>query len=324
MFDDYPNLKASSTFTQDKLQTVRRQLQESLAESRYGDKITLVATGSYGRGEATPESDMDWYMILDADQVPEEVIPDELRAIQEIIAAAAPNSAGDTGTFGPEAWLRFSDMLANIGGHNDDNKNLTRRMLFLLEGNWLYGDQRFSQYRRKLLEKYFKEDSPEGQIPHFLLNDVIRYYRTIATDFEYKVTQAGKSWGLRKTKLRFSRKLLYFGGLITIAEVTPLTYTNKLEKADELFDIPVLKRVNHLSEGQAIANDLLDIYEQFSTQLTDPRVRHELGVLKREDRETSSCYQALKALSEQFSQALASWLQAKYPAKHPIHHAMLF
>ncbi len=324
MFEQYPILSNSADFTKEALQKVRTNLSECLANSSYGEKITLISTGSYGRGEATTESDMDWFMILDADQVPSEVIPNELRAIQSIINTAAPNSPGDTGTFGSDAWVRFSEMLVNIGGENDNNKSLTRRMLFLLEGTWLHGDDSFNDYRNQLLKKYFREDSPEGQIPHFLLNDIIRYYRTIATDFEYKITEGGKSWGLRKTKLRFSRKLLYFGGLITVAEVTPLPYQEKLVRANELFAMPVLQRIHSLSEINVDASNLLAVYEQFSAHMADADVRRELAALKREDRTTSNTYQEIKRLSDIFSQHLAQWLREKYPRSHPIHHAMLF
>ena len=324
MFAQHPKLEKSATFTRETLDTVREELAARLANSPYAEMITLISTGSYGRGEATPESDMDWYMILNADQVPSEVIPDELKAIVEVITRAAPNGTGETGTFGADACVRFSDMLSNIGGENDDNKSFTRRMLFLLEGTWLYGEERFIDYRRQLLEKYLREDSPEGQVPHFFLNDIIRYYRTIATDFEYKVTEAKRSWGLRKTKLLFSRKLLYFGGLVTVAEVTSLPYQEKLNLAGDLFAMPVLQRIESLGNEHADTNSILTIYEQFSARMANAAVRSELDALKREDRAINDQYQQLKRLSEEFSRALVAWLQAKYPANHPIHHAMLF
>jgi hypothetical protein len=53
-------------------------------------------------------------------------------------------------------------MLSNFGWENDDNKSFTRRMLFLLEGTWLYGEKWFIDYRRELLEKYLREDSPKA------------------------------------------------------------------------------------------------------------------------------------------------------------------
>lgn len=239
MFAQHPKLEKSATFTRETLDTVREELAARLANSPYAEMITLISTGSYGRGEATPESDMDWYMILNADQVPSEVIPDELKAIVEVITRAAPNGTGETGTFGADACVRFSDMLSNIGGENDDNKSFTRRMLFLLEGTWLYGEERFIDYRRQLLEKYLREDESLGN-----------------------------------------------------------------EHAD--------------------TNSILTIYEQFSARMANAAVRSELDALKREDRAINDQYQQLKRLSEEFSRALVAWLQAKYPANHPIHHAMLF
>ena len=65
----------------------------------------------------------------------------------------------------------------------------------------------------------------------FLLNDIIRYYRTITIDFEFKTSETGKSWGLRNIKLTYSRKLIYFVGLLMVAKTQDL---EKDEKANIL------------------------------------------------------------------------------------------
>lgn len=322
--DAYPFIYGAQNYTQEKLALIRKELQQALDHGPYSDAITLVATGSYGRGEATAESDMDWFMIFNRDQPAEEVIADEIEKINQIISKHAPKSAGDTGTFGKDAVLQFSAILRNIGGEYDTNETLTRRLLFLLEGTWLYGDQRFHEYREQLLEKYIKPNSPKAQIPRFLLNDIIRYYRTIATDFEFKTSEKKKEWGLRNIKLRFSRKLIYFSGVIVAAELHDLDQQKKIDRARQLFDKPVLKRIKSLSTGIAAKSDVFSAYESFTQEIADPAIRGKLEQVRKESRDECPEYVQLKEAADEFSKALHTWLVQKYPESHPIHHALVF
>lgn len=51
------------------------------------------------------------------------------------------------------------------------------------------------------------------KVPRFLLNDIVRYWRTVTVDFvEKQRGQAGHGWGLRNAKLRMSRKLIFATG----------------------------------------------------------------------------------------------------------------
>lgn len=320
----YPCIYKAQSFTQGRLAKLREALRDALEQSEYSDAITLVATGSYGRGEATDESDMDWFMIFNRDQPAEDVIADEMTEINRIIGEYVPKSAGDSGTFGKDAVVQFSDMLRNIGGQNDTNETLTRRLLFLLEGTWLYGEHQYHAYRKQLLEKYIKPSSPKAQIPRFLLNDMIRYYRTIATDFEFKTSERNKEWGLRNVKLRFSRKLIYFSGVVVAAELHDLDQQLKIDRAQELFDKPVLERISSLSTEIPATEDLLNAYEAFTQKIAEPVIREKLEKVRKESRDECPEYVQLKEAADEFSKALHQWLFQKYPGSHPIHHALVF
>jgi hypothetical protein len=52
--------------------------------------------------------------------------------------------------------VECADMLKNLGGQNDTNDSLTRRLLLLLEGEWLVNQREFTRFRRKLIEIYIQ------------------------------------------------------------------------------------------------------------------------------------------------------------------------
>lgn len=317
---EYPHIKESRQFSNARIEAIRSDLQQVLGDSPNRHKITIVTTGSYGRKEASEESDIDYYVLLNSDIPAEDLIPVELASITDIINRHVPAETGDTGTFGSNAVQRFADMLTNIGGTDDSNVALTRRMLFLLEGDYLYNEDAFRQYQNRLLEKYIPVDARIDRVPLFLLNDIIRYYRTITTDLEHKVREECKPWGLRSVKLRFSRKLLYFGGIVVAAELVDKPFEARMALARKLFSMPVLDRLNHCEAEEA---GIRSTYDAFLALISRKQVREELDALERSARNDSPLYCELRDLSDRFSRALLGWLQARYPASHSIHAALL-
>jgi len=137
------------------------------------------------------------------------------------------------------------------------------------------------------------------------------------------VTEQRKPWGLRNIKLRFSRKLLYFGGVIVAAELAGLSHDEKLHRAAELFHIPVLDRIREVG-GAERAESLTSIYEKFVASVSDPEIRDALVAVKRENRQESDEYQSLRSLSERFTDELDVWLSGRYKRDHPIHQTLIF
>jgi len=331
MYKNFKSIKKAKDYSQDILKKLRDDFKSKLEIDSVN--FTVVTTGSFARCEASEASDLDCFIIIDKFQKDNNFNDDNGKidteealkiSMNEIISKYIKKDAGSTGTFGSDAVVTIEELLTNMGGQNDDNVQFSRRMLFLLEGKSLFNDDIFQKFRRDLIEKYIKETVSDHQLSRFFLNDIIRFYRTMATDFEYKVSEVGKAWGVRNIKLTFSRKLLYFGGVITIAETAQKTRETKISETLALLDMSPLERINYLSVSGS--EKVFKSYDYFLERLSDSKIREELEKAQVEQSpiENPEIFREMKNESKHFSWALSSVLKNTYDNTHPIHHALIF
>ena len=157
--------------------------------------------------------------------------------------------------------LSLSMMREMIGGRDDTNVQITRRMLLLLEGEWIFNETAFRDARRQLLKKYVPGSLRDEQICLFLLNDIIRYWRTICVDFEFKVQNDGKPRAIRLIKLRFSRMLLFLAGVLAIGATHDKSAEQKLTTLNDYLTLPAIDRIRKIAGEKA--TPALQLYAEF-------------------------------------------------------------
>jgi hypothetical protein len=294
----FPNLTAARAKTETEL--ARRRADVAGLALPEGSSLCLM--GSWGRREVVEGSDDDWLLLVEDETVGVGLLAE--------IGRALSNEPGVEGVFGKAANPRH--LIDRIGLDRDDNRNLTRRILLLLESQALTGQAAYDQVRRELIGGYVNEWVRDRTVPRFFLNDVVRYWRTICVDFAGKERErGGAGWGLRNAKLRNSRKVLFASGLL------PLLLCEGFARADmarflfEQFSAPATDRIAYafLVAGAADSGArALGAYDQFLGIIGDAQCRAELKGLGRSDAKRSATFMAARRSGEQLQDALLALL----------------
>lgn len=294
------------------------QIRNRLANLSLGDDKVVLTCGSYARREASNQSDIDFFMISDAERKASSLSDRVRSTIKDVV----PTEPSPNGAFGEE--VKRNEMLRNIGGENDSNQSITRRILFLLEGEWLFNENGLRAFRKEILEHYIREDMTEHHLALFLLNDVIRYYRTVAVDYEFKTAGGDnpKPWAIRNIKLVFSRKLLYASGVFSIALTAVQPRDEKIRTLEELFEIPVIERMISIC-GMANMKPVLKSYNRFLAKLEDPIQREHLVSLDRTKRQDPK-FREIKDEGHQFTHELLKLFERTFGPTHSIRRAVIF
>jgi len=307
-------IKRANEYSEDKLAQLRATI-EGLVPA---DEMVII-NGSFARREASAGSDIDFYIVTCGDS---SKVPPWAASVREKIAEVVPISPAEDGAFAQVEGL--VTLIRNIGGEHDDNHNITRRMLLLLEGEWLSNETGLKDIRRKILERYIAEGMKDHQLALFLLNDIVRYYRTMAVDYEFKTVEISKvkPWGIRNIKLMFSRKLLYASGLFSVATTADRTRTRKISDLEELFNLPVIERMIEIC-GKSGCQPVLESYDRFLDELEKEDVRTHLKGLGKDDRDDIT-FRDLKNEGHHFTRELLKLFERTFDTTHPIRRAIIF
>ncbi len=248
--------------------------------------IDVVFLGSYGRGEATKGSDRDYLVILHR-LVNPSVPPDFIIEVERICTEIGIPKPGGGGLFAEIAIAL--ELYIRIGLEIDTNVNISRRLLLLMESVSVYSVAAHEDLIKKIIDRYcidHDEDLSQAnpaRVPRFLLNDLVRYWRTIAVDFGAKRWRAlADDWHVRYGKLLVSRKILFAGALASLF-LTPKAVQAGTEVRDHLyqeFTKPSLARLAGIFDdlgpgGKEAIGKILQCYNRFIEILDGHQVERE-------------------------------------------------
>jgi predicted nucleotidyltransferase len=286
---------------------------------------SVVVSGSLARDEFTQGSDIDWTLLIDGQADPNVV--ELLPKIEAIVNKAAAKPPGRKGTFGTMAFSH--DLIHQIGGEDDTNRNTTRRILLLLESAPVGRPDAYERVLKNILQRYINEDdgfrrgSGKFHVPRFLQNDFARYWRTMAVDFAYKRrSRFGRGASMRNFKLRMSRKLIYVSGLLTC-----FSCELKLNSRPRLFACPapmgapecvaclrdfltltpleiLAKTLLAFPHLDATALTLFNAYDRFLQMLSDKQTRDHLEALPADPDPADTIWEEARRITHEFRGAL--------------------
>lgn len=328
----FPEIQRARKQSKEKLSELRHLAQNGATDDCMAVSVvppdgSLVVLGSLARAEWTSGSDVDWTLLIDGQADPQHNL-----AAKEFAARLQDGKYKKPGPAGVFGGLSFShDLIHCIGGEHDTNTNMTRRVLLLLESRSLTTVDAHSRVIRGILKRYldsertFLTDSGRKyKVPRFLLNDIVRYWRTVAVDYVNKQWERGdEGWALRNIKLRFSRKLMFVSGLLTCFSCyldthgrTEVLFRDEDEAARTVHQ-HVVSRMGmqpidvlcaHLaSRAKAeTANKLLVAYDFFLAIPDNPEKRKHLSGLQVGSAYQDEVFNTVRKQSRNFQEALSS------------------
>ncbi len=299
----FPNLTEARALTEVRLGEMRNRFDGAPVDP----DTCLTLFGSWGRWELTQHSDADWAILVNGAE--RNGVHPALTDVKQTIGTEA-RTPGTQGVFGTTVFC--DHLVERIGLDADDNKNLTRRMLLLLESVAVANESAHRACRERVLAGYLDESVKDYRPPRFFLNDLIRYWRTICVDFVGKEREGtGQKWALRNLKLGTSRKVLFAGGLLPILlchryrspDISPFL-TTALER-------PSIDRIAWaFMELEAVDAGIRAIgaYDRFLGMLGDGAIREELERISRSEARNSDAFEEGSRLGDELEQGLLALL----------------
>ena len=259
-------LAARDEKSQEQLQKIRDEF--NVYTPQFAEySASVYCAGSLGRGDVGSKSDLDLFLVTTRGE-------GRRKSLQEIRLLAHAINVNETLNYGPFSndgqYLKvysLDKMLQSLGAPSDDSENLfTARMLMLLESRCVCNDKIYNESLKKIINHYFRDHRGKQSFrPLFLLNDLLRYWRTLCLNYEQIRDDPDRPWRKKNINLKFSRMLTVFGTVlpIVISEMNSASEVRKLvslspherfaQGLDKLGDNSLLKEYN----------GFLDDYESF-------------------------------------------------------------
>lgn len=246
--------------------------------------LCIYVTGSYGRHEANKHSDLDLFFVREGSRDKNELpYVQKIKIVSDVVRIAEDMDFPEFTGGGEYLNVHYAnDIVAQLGSPADDYENyFTARLLLLLESKPLTDESTYRRILETILKAYLRDYSghEDDFQALFLVNDIIRFWRTLCLNYESKRnprpengSQRPKEQDDRKNlKLKYSRLLTCFSAILPLAE---LGLSVGKERLLEIIQQTPIERLESLSlEGEAkeLRDRVIDNYSWFLSVTDNPK-----------------------------------------------------
>ena len=247
-----------------RLEHVRSQISdlESLTDLPH---LCIYVTGSFGRLEASQHSDLDLF-FLDSGHSAAQPISRIAKTLLDADLIRTVRRLGFPEFSNDAEYLSIhylEDIKNSLGGREDDFKNyFTARLLLLLESRPLHNADTYRQVIEEIIQSYYRDyhDHESGFLPVFLINDIIRFWRTLCLNYEHRRNRPPDDEYRRNKSHLDNLKLKFSRLLICHSAIALLSINRGVMRPDELLNIvqlSPLQRLDRIVEIEPEANTLV-------------------------------------------------------------------
>lgn len=265
MSDAETLLTGRQIYSQDRLDVLRNQI-GALDSAKSLPLLTIFTAGSYARNEASVHSDVDLFFLYDRPSINHTHSRiKEIKLFADVLKIVEGMGFPEMSNDGEYLKILYLDQnLAELGGRTDDYQNhFTTRMLLLLESRAVFNDSGYNSAVSKVVESYFRdyEDHATEFRPIFLVNDILRFWKTLCLNYEHKRNQPEFDeerrikQKVKNFKLKYSRLLTCFA---SVAYLSSFPEPMRPEDVSEMVSLTPLQRLKHAQSRMPSAAEAIE------------------------------------------------------------------
>jgi hypothetical protein len=313
-------LEKAKSDSESRFEALRTQL--GPAETLIAGRACVYATGSFGRLEAGPLSDLDLFIVVDTkegDKGPVRVLDgiDETKLKFHLITAVEQSSIAKFDAGGRYLESHgIGDFISALGSQADDFQNtFTGRLLLLLESRPLLGRDIYDRLLGDVVDAYFRDYSGNEKnfVPSFLINDILRLWRTFCVNYEFSRKKGSDDIKIKNLKLKFSRMLTCYSGIMYLLSIHVAGGTVSPQDVKAMVALTPTGRLQHLQKENCLADS--NVRQAFAEMIDGilGKYSHFLELTHRSKAEVLAAYkeqadewkQSSYRFGQQFAEALA-------------------
>jgi hypothetical protein len=178
-------------------------------------------------------------------------------------------------------------------------------MLQMTESTWVYGEEEYRSAIADIRGRYLQFHARTDRPPRFLLNDTVRYWRTLCVDFQGKMIDRNDVGWEYETRSFVCHESFSIGGVLPLlcSVGTPLDNL-PAELAQWFVETPMdrVVRACEFAERPDLVDSFASPYQDFVSILKDRR--QELQDIGPGGRENNSVWQDAKVIEDRFQTAI--------------------